>query len=112
MILRPLISALLGLYLALATTAVLLTSGGDAQGAAFAGGVSASAQENNYLRHDQWEEYLARLAACKDDARCTGQVHAWAETASLTNQHAFLMCRETGSCDAHYAAIEAAEAGG
>jgi hypothetical protein len=87
-------------------------SGGKAENVSAGHSVMTSGVANNYLRHEQWVDYLERLSTCKDEAGCLQEAHAWAEDASLTNQHGFLMCREMGTCEEHYAAIEAAAAAG
>ena len=49
------------------TITVVIASGGDAEGASFAGGIGASAHENNYLNHD---EAVERARALQELEEC------------------------------------------
>ena len=74
-------------------------SQGKGENVSSAASIAKSAYENNYLKHDEWDQYISALAKCGSDAACKENVHKAALQTSLANRHLWLMCRQNGNCE-------------
>ncbi len=82
----------------IATTAVILASDGDAQSAAIAGNIGASAHENNYLKHSELVAFLSDLDECTiANIDCSEKIEQYR---SISEQHdaELKACGTNASC--------------
>ncbi|MCF2869438.1 DUF637 domain-containing protein [Octadecabacter sp. G9-8] len=91
------------LYGALAS---FLVSNGDGENVTVGAAIAISGFENNYLKHDEWTQYITALDRCGEDQSCRDMTNAAALETSLGNRHELLMCSTNGNCAELTAEIE------
>lgn len=75
-----------------------LFSGGKAENVAVGAAVAQSGLANNYLKHDEWGQYLSELEACGSDEACRSTTAERYIDISLSNREALLSCGSDRAC--------------